>query len=76
MPTLRASALYYGMVVWAAVLGAVFLGESVDAYGGCGAAVIALGGLLPSVRIEEGRGGKGVQGSRGFRAAGWVVVTA
>jgi hypothetical protein len=25
------------------------LGESMDAYGGCGAAVIALGGLMPSV---------------------------
>lgn len=57
LPTLRASALYYGMVVWAAVLGAVFLRESVDAYGGCGAAVIAVGGLMPSVGCRRGRGG-------------------
>jgi len=43
LPLLRASALYYLVVVWAAVLGALFLGESVDAYGGSGAAIIALG---------------------------------
>ena len=48
LPTLRASALYYLMVVWSAVLGAVFLGESMDAFGGLGAVVIALGGLMPS----------------------------
>ena len=49
LPTLTASALYYLLVVWSALLGVAVMGEGMDAFGACGAAVICLGGLLPSV---------------------------
>lgn len=49
LPTLTASALYYLMVVWSALLGVAVMGEGMDTFGACGAAVISLGGLLPSV---------------------------
>jgi len=49
LPTLTASAMYYLMVVWSAVLGVLVMREGMDAYGACGAAVICVGGLGPSV---------------------------
>ena len=48
LPTLTASALYYLMVVWSALLGVACMGEGMDAAGAAGAAVIAVGGLMPS----------------------------
>ena len=47
LPTLVASALYYLMVVWSAVLGVLVMREGMDAYGAAGAAVICAGGLGP-----------------------------
>ena len=48
LPTLVASAMYYLMVVWSAVLGVLVMREGMDAYGAAGAAVICAGGLGPS----------------------------
>ena len=48
LPTLTASAMYYLMVVWSALLGVLVMKEHVDVYSGCGAVVICLGGLGPS----------------------------
>ena len=48
LPTLVASAMYYLMVVWSAVLGVLVMHEGMDAYAGAGAAVICAGGLGPS----------------------------
>jgi drug/metabolite transporter (DMT)-like permease len=61
LPTLVASAMYYLMVVWSAVLGVLVMREGMDAYGAAGAAVICAGGLGPSAnkarlrRREESR---------------------
>ena len=56
LPTLTASALYYLMVAWSALLGWAMMGERVDAYGALGAAAICVGGLAPGVhkaRVER-----------------------
>ena len=61
LPTLVASAMYYLMVVWSAVLGVLVMREGMDLYGAAGAAVICAGGLGPSAnkarlrRREEAR---------------------
>ena len=39
----------YLLVVWSALLGVAVMGEGMDTFGACGAAVICLGGLSPSV---------------------------
>lgn len=56
LPTLTASALYYLMVAWSALLGWAMMGERVDAYGALGAVAICVGGLAPGVhkaRVER-----------------------
>ena len=64
LPTLTASALYYLMVAWSALLGWAMMGERVDAYGALGAVAICVGGLAPGVhkarveRAARGRSGR------------------
>lgn len=49
LPTLTASAMYYLMVVWSALLGVLVMKEQMDVFSAGGSIVICAGGLGPSL---------------------------